>query len=97
MEQTFVLVKDGPHLFSFSISIVGLQNAHLMPVQARKRAGIMAEDMRQWANANRIYCVSGYSACIVLILALERQRQVDTCEFSASLEYTVSFRPAGAT
>ena len=32
-----------------------------------------------------------------LILALGRQRQVDLCEFKASLVYRVSSRTAGAT
>ena len=32
-----------------------------------------------------------------LILALERQRDADLCEFKASLRYRVSFRIAGAT
>jgi hypothetical protein len=34
---------------------------------------------------------------ILLIPALERQRQVDLCEFQVNLVYRMRFRPAAAT
>jgi hypothetical protein len=44
------------------------------------------------------YCIISWAWwCMPLITALRRQRQVELCEFKASLVYIVSSRPTRAT